>query len=101
MPTHGLASLSAHSDVGPIRCVNTLNQFTGLAAFVALALAGCGNAPNRPPTASVSVDTTPVLDIFDSRLADEPVFELPNGAARMSNGNIVVGDYYGMGHVFV
>lgn len=73
-----------------------MNKLTRLAVAAALALTGCGNAPNRVPTSSVSVDTTPVLDIFDSSLADEPVFELPNGAARMSNGNIVVGDYYGM-----
>lgn len=68
-----------------------------LAPLIAvLATAACGNAPIPPGANAITVDTLPVLDIFDSNAAAEPVFEMPSSATRLSNGSIVVTDYYGM-----
>lgn len=60
----------------------------------AMFITACSRADSTR-TRAVTVDTVPVVDMHDADVANDEVFELPSGATILSNGNIVVNDYYG------
>lgn len=60
---------------------------------LALGVAACGvELPHE--ARSLSVDTVPLVDIYDPDATEEQLLEFPTGATRLSNGNIVVNDSY-------
>lgn len=67
-------------------------RFCFLCAF-ALA-AGCDRTTSSK-SQTISVDPMPVADIYDREATEDVLLEFPSGGTRLSNGNIVINDYYG------
>jgi hypothetical protein len=63
-----------------------------LAAPALLALCACSNAPAN--VWRLYVDATPAADLTLANPQEDALFEFPSGATRLTNGTIVVNDYW-------
>ncbi|HSW31503.1 MAG TPA: hypothetical protein VLH75_18600 [Longimicrobiales bacterium] len=78
-----------------------------VAAALALVLAALGcepptsGGPAPGETAVWSLDTVPELVVLDTILEAEPLLMYPVGAARLSNGNVVVADQWAKSVVYL